>query len=921
MALNNLIISEYVEGSSNNKAIEIYNGTGSAIDLSAYTLEFYFNGNVSAGTTISLSGILASGEVYVIADNDANPAILAQTDLTSTANFFNGDDAIVLRQGSNVVDSIGQVGFDPGSEWGIGDISTQNNTIRRQTSVIAGDINISDAFDPSLEWEGFAQDTFDGLGVYADGGDDNGGGNSGGDNGSGTLTPTPIYDVQGSGAVSPLVGTTVLIEGIITGDFQNGDADTARNLRGFYIQDEVDDGNAATSDGVFVFESGNFLTDVNEGDRVRVTGIVTEFFGETQITASAVEVTGSGSIAPVNVDLPVVEVITNSDGELIANLEQYEGMLVSFNEALTVDEYFNYDRFGEIRLSSGNRPFQYTQVNDPSVEGNQAYLEELAQRTITLDDGLSSQNPDPLAFPAAGFSDDNNFRGGDTITGLTGNVRFSRGSGGSGDETYRIMYTEDPVFTTQNPRPESPEAVGGNLKVASFNVLNYFTTLDLSGNRTANGSDPRGANSQAEFERQTQKLVTTILAIDADVLGLVELENDFLPGSNGNAIEFLVEQLNAVAGAGTYDWVNPGQQFVDVSDAISVGAIYKPIAVNIADGTNPAILTDNNLPEEFAGETIFNGSSTNRAPLAITFEENATGEQFTVAVNHFKSKGSVFNEPGNTDIGDGQGNNNAIRVQAAQALETWLASDPTGSGDADYLILGDLNAYANEEPIKVLEATGYTDLAEQFSDSTPYSFLFDGQLGTLDYALANTTLLDQVTGATEWHVNADEPDALDYNLDFGRNPELFNSENPYRNSDHDPLIIGLDLSTPGVNIDGGNGKDRIQGSRGNDILTGGNGQDTLLGGNGRDTLLGGNGKDELFGEGGNDLLIGGRGNDLLNGGTGVDTAQYDGIQSDFTFLGSADNFTVKGSQIGKDTLIDIEFLQFNGTLVATTELF
>ncbi|MEL6490782.1 MAG: ExeM/NucH family extracellular endonuclease [Cyanobacteria bacterium J06621_3] len=955
-------------------------------------------------------------------------------------------------------------------------MSTQNNTLRRNVSVMAGDDNPDDAFDPSLEFTGFPTDTFDGLGSFDDDGGNSGGGSD--------PTAAAIYEVQGSGRASDLVGETVVIEGVVTGDFQDGDADEGRNLRGFYVQDEMGDGDAATSDGVFVFEGGDFLTDVNVGDKVSVTGTVNEFFGETQISASEISVIGSGSVAPVVVDLPTVGVVTNSDDELIADLEQYEGMLVSFEEALTVDEYFNYDRFGEIVLSEGDRPFQFTQTNDPSVEGYQAFLEDLARRRITLDDGQSLQNPDPLAFPAPGFSDANNFRGGDTVTGLTGNVRFSRASGGSGDETYRIEYTEDPVFTSTNPRPATPEDVGGRLKVSSFNVLNYFATLDVSGNSTANESDPRGADSVEEFERQTEKLVEAILTLDADVLGLVELENDFLAGSSGNAIETLVNRLNQIAGEGTYDWVDPGQQFVDVSDAISVGAIYKPGKVSIAAGTNPAILTDDNLPEEFAGEVIFNGPSTNRAPLAVTFEEIETGGKFTIAVNHFKSKGSVFDEPGNTDIGDGQANNNAIRVQAAEALSAWLASDPTDSGDADYLVLGDLNAYAKEGPIKALEAAGYADLAQQFLDDIPYSFLFDGQLGTLDYALANTTLLAQVTGVTEWHVNADEPDALDYNLDFNRNPSLFNGDNPYRNSDHDPILVGLDLAVEpdepnridgtrdddrlvgtreddfitGNNgddiirgldgndiIEGGRGGDIIKGNRGDDILAadrvdrfqdfdgqrskieGGRGNDTIYGGSKDDLLRGGSGDDVIFGKDGDDDIRGGTGDDLIYGGIGndrmagsggVDTAdysdivingvfgtvagldanlstrravhsstnkalawndrlfnienvtgtqrndrfvgnrqdnvfdgqgevgrsdrqttftdakgktyqvtadvvEYQGMQADYTFGGVADNFTVAGNRIGTDTLINIEFLRFNGddTVVATADLF
>ena len=170
-----IFFSEYVEGSSNNKALEIFNGYGTAVDLSNFQVKIYFNGNTSAGTTITLSGTLNPGDVFVLADNDADAAILAAADQTSTASFFNGDDAVELVQVTsqqnggtiNVThDVIGQIGDDPGSQWGSGATSTKDNTIRRKSSVSVGDSNGSDAFDPSTEWDGYAQDTFDGLGSH-----------------------------------------------------------------------------------------------------------------------------------------------------------------------------------------------------------------------------------------------------------------------------------------------------------------------------------------------------------------------------------------------------------------------------------------------------------------------------------------------------------------------------------------------------------------------------------------------------------------------------------------------------------------------------------------------------------------------------------------------------------------------------------
>jgi hypothetical protein len=139
-----------------------------------------------------------------------------------------------------------------------------------------------------------------------------------------------------------------------------------------------------------------------------------------------------------------------------------------------------------------------------------------------------------------------------------------------------------------------------------------------------------------------------------------------------------------------------------------------------------------------------------------------------------------------------------VRTNAANLLRTWLASDPTGTGDPDVLIVGDLNSYAMEDPIRALTNNGYTDLARSQIGTNAYSYAFDGQWGTLDYALASTSLNSQVTGVTEWHINADEPTVLDYNTNFktaGQVSSLYNADQ-FRVSDHDPVIVGLNLKTP-----------------------------------------------------------------------------------------------------------------------------
>lgn len=602
---------------------------------------------------------------------------------------------------------------------------------------------------------------------------------------------TLISAIQGAAAKSPMQGEAVTVEAIVVGDFQG-----ETELNGFYLQEEDTDADGAenTSEGLFVFDP-NFAVDVAVGDRVQVSGTITERFD----TLTALESITNVVRLPSDGTLPTPAIV-NFPIDAEAALEAVEGMLITIPDTLYVTEYFNYDRFGQITLSSdgpSNAPGtdgrldQFTQFNAPDTAGFEAYQQAIATRKIILDDGRTEQNPQVLPFArgAQPLSATNPLRGGDTVNNLTGVLSFDFGS-------YRIQANQGINFQPTNPRLEAPNEVGGSLTVASLNVLNFFTTLDQKRNPGSgpNNLSPRGADNAREFDRQLKKLVTAIALMDADIVGLVELENEFedTNGDNAFAVGVLVEALNARIGAETYAFISPGNPFVDTGDAISVGAIYKPATVKIAEGTRVETLTDDDLPALSIDGPLFDGSGTNRAALAVTFEEIAKGETFTFSVNHFKSKGG--NGTGdNADINDGQGNFNGIRTRGAQALAVWLASDPTGSGDADILVVGDLNAYAKEAPMRVLADAGYTDLAAKFLGNKAYSFVFNGQLGTLDYALANDSLVPQVTGTTEWHINADEPDAIDYNLEFNRDETLFDGQTPFRTSDHDPIIVGLDL--------------------------------------------------------------------------------------------------------------------------------
>jgi predicted extracellular nuclease len=574
---------------------------------------------------------------------------------------------------------------------------------------------------------------------------------------------TLIHVIQGSGPVSPEVGTIHTVEGVVVGDFENTATETG--LGGFFVQEEDDDADAdpMTSEGIFVY-TGSSDIGVSKGDTVRIRGTVTEYFGLTElgsVTDFAIcPATGAATAAAWT--LPVSSV---DDWETV------EGMEISISDTLFVSGNYTQGRYGEVDLSVGGPLDNPTNVAAPGAPAL-AVMEANALRRIQLDDGSTEQNPLPLP-PYLG--PDGTLRTGDTTDGLTGVVSYAFG-------VYEMHPTQPVAFTRMNERPAPPD-VGGRLTVAASNVLNYFTTIDDGMNWICGplgDMECRGADSADELARQRVKLVAAISSLDADVVGLMEIENH--PGDVPTAD--LVAGLNDAVGAGTYDYIATG---AIGSDAIRLALIYQPAMVT---PLGEFAVLDSSVDPRFLDDK-------NRPALAQSFVENATGAVFTVAVNHLKSKGSDCNDVGDPDAGDGQGNCNLTRTAAAAALADWLAGDPTGIGSDAFLIVGDLNSYAQEDPITTLEAAGWTDLVEAFVGSGwadgAYSYNFFSESGYLDHALASPEMLSQVTGAAFWHVNADEPAALDYN-DYNQ-PALFVPDE-FRSSDHDPVVVGLDLDTP-----------------------------------------------------------------------------------------------------------------------------
>jgi uncharacterized protein len=561
--------------------------------------------------------------------------------------------------------------------------------------------------------------------------------------------PTPpqtlqdITAVQGPGALSPLVGQLVSVRGVVTADLR-----APGRLNGFFIQQPVPDADPATSEGLFVFAPGNTAA-LQVGDYVQASGTIVEFKSgstdperATQLaTLTQLDVCGPAQpIRPTRVRLPV---------DSPAQLEALEGMLVRFDQTLHVTETFSLGRFGELVLSARDR--LYHPNNQPRLSADEA--RELNPRLrLVLDDGSTTQNPNPIPNLSAADSSGTR-RADDVVQRLEGILSW-------GFDSYRVQPTATPAFEARNARPTAPDNVGGTLKAGHLNVLNYFTTLNA-----------RGANTPQELERQRAKLVEAIVGLDADILGLIEIEN------NGKtALTDLVNAVNTRLGSVVYAFRDAG---VPGTDAIKVAVIYKPARVDAIG--NPVVPDDPDF--------IVDGGL--RPPVAQRFAAKDNGGGLWFVVNHLKSKGSCPSAADSPDRDLGQGCWNVSRVRQANALQRWVSGLVAASGEADVLQVGDFNAYLREDPIAAIEGSSYENLLMRLPRRERYSFVFNGEAGALDHAFASRSLRRQVTGVTLWHINADEPPVLDYNTEFKTDDRF--AATPFRSSDHDPVLVGLQL--------------------------------------------------------------------------------------------------------------------------------
>ncbi|WP_263620100.1 ExeM/NucH family extracellular endonuclease [Salipiger thiooxidans] len=638
---------------------------------------------------------------------------------------------------------------------------------------------------------------------------------------------TLISAVQGSGDASTMEGDEVTVEAVVT----------YVTSTGFFLQEEDADadGDAATSEGLFIY-TGSAPT-VAVGDLVQATGTVAEYQGLTEVTAvSEVTVLGSGMTAPT-----AASILLTPDAA--PDYEAVEGMSVSVttgtSEALTITENYNLDRYGQIRVSAGTQT-QPTQLYDAQTEAAEvaALAEANANASLLIDDGSSAQNPDSFEFLPGGAGDNGNgyLDAGDDFSLSTIRLGAEITSTVEGVLTYSFdewtvnasgTVTID-ESTNSGARQDTPDDVGGTLQVASYNVLNFFTTLDDGSLTGPDGDlDPRGADTAAEFERQADKLVGGILGSGAEVLALQEIENN--GSGDGSAIDTLTDLINAGDPGANFGYVDPtGSGGFIGTDAITTGIIYDADAVTllysdfIAYEESSAAVT-NALATAIADAIGYDFEAydqSNRPSVAATFQDNASGETFTVVSSHFKSKGDsglaalasaaedhlagggtaitqadldALYADANFDQGDGQGFWNGVRTDAAVELAEWIGTEYNGGGVGNVVMLGDMNSYAEEDPVQYLDDdAGFTDLIDAYiGQDEAYSYVFDGQQGTLDQGFADDMLAGFVTGVTEWHINADEPDLLSYDESFV--DSAFYDAGVFGSSDHDPLIVGLDF--------------------------------------------------------------------------------------------------------------------------------
>lgn len=648
-----------------------------------------------------------------------------------------------------------------------------------------------------------------------------------------TLT---IAEIQGTNTgTSPYNGKKVVTTGVVTATYPTGGYD------GFYLQTggsgttpDHPDKTPGASDAIFVYGSQS-VGQVSIGDSVQVSGTVAEYKPNNATTGETLTEITFPTVTMLDQPLPAVvpNEIAWSDLETDAQKEAHEGELFTPQGDFTVSDNFDTNYYGTFTLAAGKTPL--IQPTDAAPAGSadaQAVVADNARRSITLDDGsswnyavYSSHTSDPVPWLTPSTPD----RVGSAVTFHSSVILDFRNDLWNFQPLHQITDNGSATATFSDDRAanEKPADVGGDARLATFNVENYFPMTgeeyeakglgtctwytDREGNKIGDnrctGTDgspgPRGAATQASFERQQAKIVTGINRLGASIVSLEEIENSVkFDEPRDTALAGLVEALNKAAGSRQWAYVASPDAAdlppVAEQDVIRTAFIYRPATVTPV-GSSHVLASKSGAGQSF---------SIAREPLAQAFKKAgaADAESFLVIANHFKSKGAdakgLFDDCANggdaasTDPASDQGAFNCTRVHEARDLAAFATATARQVGTDRIFLLGDFNAYTHEDPMQELYSAGYTDLAHEFDPSSA-SYSYNGLEGSLDHVLANDAALTMVTGADVWQINAQESVAFAYSRYNYNVTNLFDAENPFAASDHNPEVIGLTLpSTP-----------------------------------------------------------------------------------------------------------------------------
>ncbi len=823
---SDVVINEvYARGGSANqpyttKFIELYNPTDASIDLAGRSVQYRSaSGTGAASTTVALEGEVPAEGYYLIAggSNGSTGESLPEPDATApglnlqgsngTVALVEGTSAVTLPTGDVVGDEriVDLVGYGSSNTWeGSGAAATSGaNSTPQSITRTDGRDNDDNLADFTTTDQPTPQSSAAGEEPDPEPTDP---GPEPTDPGPEPTDPPgdevlPIAEIQGTGDTTPLDGQSVTTRGVVTGVYPEG------GFNGAVIQTPgtgADLEGHEASHGIFVYgASSDFATEVELGDYLEVTGEAGEYFGLTQLTYEDHEVLEEeyDEIAPAQIELPTVD-----------EREAFESMLIAPRGEFTVSDTYHTNRFGWLGLAAGDEPLrQPTDVVRPGTADYEALVAANADRSIRMDDG-SSHDWTNFSFtdhqtPVAYLTPDNPVRVGAPVTFTDPVILDFRRTVANEDSTWALQpqtrltganAADVQPVTWENTRPAAAAEVGGDVTLATFNVLNYFTSLgedeagcgffaDREGNpTTARGCDVRGAYDEANLARQTEKIVTAITELDADVVALQEIENSIsfaagnTPADRDHALAGLVEALNAHAGADVWAYVASAPDFPADEDVIRNAFIYQSDTVAPVGDTQILI-----------GHDAFDNA---REPMAQQFAPVEDGEvvdgadTFVVINNHFKSKGSGTGE--NADQGDGQGASNPDRVRQAQALTEFADDVADAAGTELVYLVGDFNSYTMEDPMVVFDEAGYTNIGQTLTEKSTYSF--GSQVGSLDHVLGSAAATEAVTGADIWNINAYEAIAFEYSR-YNYNVTDFHDDSAYRSSDHDPIIIGIDL--------------------------------------------------------------------------------------------------------------------------------